>query len=64
AMFEDISHNLAVPHARGMATVLVIPKPDAVFNREPWEMVGANAAHVEFVTNDLEAFLTGLGHQA
>ena len=64
AMFEDIAHNLAVPHARGMATVLVIPKPDAVFNREPWEMVGASAAHVEFVTNDLEAFLTGLGHQA
>jgi putative hydrolase of the HAD superfamily len=64
AMFEDIAHNLAVPHARGMATVLVVPKPDATCNREPWEMVGSNAAHVEFVTNDLDAFLTGLGHTA
>jgi putative hydrolase of the HAD superfamily len=64
AMFEDISHNLAVPHARGMATVLVVPKPEAGVHREPWELAGANAAHVEFVTNDLEAFLTGLGHTA
>ncbi len=64
AMFEDISHNLAVPHARGMATVLVVPKPEAGVHREPWELAGANAAHVEFVTNDLEAFLTGLGHKA
>ena len=64
AMFEDIAHNLAVPHARGMATVLVVPKPEAGVHREPWELAGANAAHVEFVTNDLEAFLTGLGHQA
>jgi putative hydrolase of the HAD superfamily len=64
AMFEDISHNLAVPHARGMATVLVVPKPEAGVHREPWELAGANAAHVEFITNDLEAFLTGLGHKA
>jgi putative hydrolase of the HAD superfamily len=64
AMFEDISHNLAVPHARGMATVLVVPKPEAGVHREPWELAGANAAHVEFVTNDLEAFLTGLGNKA
>ncbi|MDB5545463.1 MAG: pyrimidine 5-nucleotidase [Hyphomicrobiales bacterium] len=64
AMFEDISHNLAVPHARGMATVLVVPKPEAGMHREPWELAGANAAHVEFVTNDLEAFLTGLGNKA
>jgi putative hydrolase of the HAD superfamily len=60
AMFEDISHNLVVPHARGMVTTLVVPKAGQEDHREPWEIAGANAAHVEFVTNDLEGFLAGL----
>jgi putative hydrolase of the HAD superfamily len=60
AMFEDISHNLVVPHARGMVTTLVVPKLGQHDHREPWEIAGAEAAHVEFVTNDLEGFLEGL----
>lgn len=64
AMFEDIAHNLAVPHARGMVTTLVVPKQGTRDHREPWEIAGVNSPHVEFVTNDLEGFLSGLGAQA
>lgn len=62
AMFEDIAHNLAVPHARGMKTVLVTPKSGAQDHREDWEIAaGAKAAHVDFMTQDLAGFLFGLG---
>ena len=62
AMFEDIAHNLAVPHTRGMRTVLVTPKIGAHDHREPWEIAkGAKAAHVDYLTDDLASFLVGLG---
>ena len=62
AMFEDIAHNLAVPHARGMKTVLVTPKAGAHDHREDWEIAaGAKAAHVDYLTDDLAGFLFGLG---
>jgi putative hydrolase of the HAD superfamily len=62
AMFEDIAHNLAVPHARGMKTVLVTPKTGAQDHREDWEIAAATkAAHVDYVTQDLAAFLFCLG---
>jgi putative hydrolase of the HAD superfamily len=64
AMFEDIAHNLAVPHARGMVTTLVVPENGAHDHRDAWEIAGAHEPHVEFVTNDLESFLTGLGREA
>ncbi len=64
AMFEDIAHNLVVPHARGMVTTLVVPVQGAHDHREPWEIAGADAGHVQFVTDDLEAFLSGLVAQA
>ena len=48
AMFEDIAKNLVVPHARGMATVLVT---------EPGLPPPAASAHVDFATSDLESFL-------
>ena len=51
AMFEDISKNLVVPHARGMATVLVT---------EPGLPAPAAQSHVDFTTPDLEMFLAGL----
>ena len=62
AMFEDIAHNLEVPHARGMKTVLVTPKSGTQDHREDWEIAaGAKAPHVDFVTQDLAGFLFGLG---
>ncbi|RAI04094.1 pyrimidine 5'-nucleotidase [Acuticoccus sediminis] len=57
AMFEDLSRNLAVPHARGMRTVLVVPEGTREVFRESWEMEGQNAPHVEYVTDDLTGFL-------
>ena len=63
AMFEDIAHNLAVPHARGMKTVLVTPETGARDHREDWEIAaGDKANHVDFLTDNLPAFLFGLGH--
>ena len=60
AMFEDLSKNLVVPHARGMATVLIVPPGSAEDNREPWERLGADAPYVDAATDDLAAFLVGL----
>ena len=57
AMFEDLSRNLAVPHARGMRTVLVVPEGTREVFREDWELEGRTAPHVEYVTDDLAAFL-------
>ncbi len=57
AMFEDISHNLVVPHARGMITTLIVPEQGGVDHRDPWDIAGADAAHIDFVTTDLDLFL-------
>lgn len=57
AMFEDIAHNLVVPHARGMVTTLVVPKLGQVDHRDAWDKAQGQHAHVDFVTNDLEGFL-------
>ena len=50
AMFEDLGQNLAVPHARGMVTVLVT-EVDSVPQALP---------HVDFYTSDLASFLAGM----
>ncbi len=60
AMFEDIAHNLAVPHGAGMLTVLVRPKEGADDHREAWEKHDDTPPHVDFVTDDLTGFLEGL----
>lgn len=60
AMFEDIVHNLEAPHARGMKTVLIVPKQGADDHREDWERHDAAPLHVDFITDDLTAFLEGL----
>jgi putative hydrolase of the HAD superfamily len=57
AMFEDLARNLAVPHARGMTTVLVVPQDVKDVSREAWELEGRDAAHVDHVTDDLTGFL-------
>jgi putative hydrolase of the HAD superfamily len=56
-MFEDLSRNLAVPAALGMATVLIIPGEATEILGEAWEQEGREAPHVDFVTDDLSAFL-------
>src|SRR5262249_30581015 len=38
AMFEDLARNLAVPHALGMTTVLVVPEHTREVFREGWEL--------------------------
>jgi putative hydrolase of the HAD superfamily len=60
AMFEDLARNLAVPHALGMTTVLVVPAKTREIFREAWEMEGRDAAHVDHVTENLAAFLQGI----
>jgi putative hydrolase of the HAD superfamily len=57
AMFEDLARNLAVPHSLGMTTVLVVPPHTREVFREEWELAGRDAAHVDYVTDDLARFL-------
>jgi putative hydrolase of the HAD superfamily len=57
AMFEDLSRNLEVPDALGMATVLVVPQGTEEVVREAWEFDGRDAPHVQWVTDDLARFL-------
>lgn len=57
AMFEDLSRNLEVPDAMGLATVLVVPRGIEVVVRETWEFDGRDAPHVQWVTDDLADFL-------
>ena len=57
AMFEDLARNLSVPHALGMTTVLVVPEGTREVFREDWELEGRDAAHVDYVTEDLTGFL-------
>ena len=56
-MFEDLARNLAVPHALGMTTVLVVPEHTREVFREGWELEGRDAPHVDHVTDDLVGFL-------
>lgn len=60
ALFEDLPRNLVVPHARGMTTVLVLPPHAEGPEREHWEIASGDEPHVDFVTEDLVAFLEGL----
>ncbi|MDE2364822.1 MAG: pyrimidine 5'-nucleotidase [Hyphomicrobiales bacterium] len=60
AMFEDIAHNLVVPHARGMTTTLVVPRSGDEVEREQWELSSGGEPHVDFVTDDLAAFLEAI----
>ena len=57
AMFEDLARNLAVPHALGMTTVLVVPPATREVLREGWELEGRDAPHVDHVTDNLVGFL-------
>ncbi|MGE0503688.1 MAG: pyrimidine 5'-nucleotidase [Rhizobiaceae bacterium] len=57
-MFEDLARNLAVPKALGMTTVLIVPNNFEPTFAEIWERDPAFDDDVDFVTDDLTAFLT------
>jgi putative hydrolase of the HAD superfamily len=60
-MVEDLANNLIIPHERGMATVLVVPKPGQMDHRDAFEILrDAAPPYIDFVTSDLARFLTGL----
>jgi putative hydrolase of the HAD superfamily len=59
-MFEDLARNLAVPKALGMTTVLVVPHNFEPTFSEIWERDPENEDDVDFVTDDLSAFLTAI----
>ena len=63
AMFEDLARNLAVPHALGMTTVLVVPEHSREVFREEWELEGRDAPHVDHVTDNLTAFLRAISQR-
>ncbi len=57
AMFEDLSRNLKVPSALGMKTVLVVPTGIREVLEDDWEMEGRDAPYVDYLTDNLGAFL-------
>jgi putative hydrolase of the HAD superfamily len=60
AMFEDLARNLEVPHALGMATVLVVPGGGGEGLSEEWEREGRDADFIDHVTDDLGGFLNSI----
>jgi putative hydrolase of the HAD superfamily len=59
AMFEDLVKNLKAPHEAGMRTVLITAKTGVNDLRDEWEHRQETPAFVDFVTDDLAAFLAG-----
>lgn len=59
-MFEDLARNLTVPKALGMTTVLIVPKNFEPTFSEVWERDIDESDQVDFVTDDLVAFLGAL----
>lgn len=57
AMFEDLSKNLKAPAELGMRTVLIVPRGVREVFRDAWDEEGREAPHVQFVTDDIAAFL-------
>jgi len=57
AMFEDLPRNLTVPKALGMKTVLLVPQNLEGTFTEWWERKGDGDDHIDYVTDDLAAFL-------
>ncbi|WP_099865800.1 pyrimidine 5'-nucleotidase [Pararhizobium haloflavum] len=57
AMFEDLPRNLTVPKAIGMKTVLIVPNNLEGPLGEVWEHEGYDGDHIDYVTDDLAAFL-------
>lgn len=60
AMFEDLPRNLKAPKERGMRTVLIVPNNLGETVLESWEQAGATDEHIDYMTEDLERFLTAV----
>jgi putative hydrolase of the HAD superfamily len=60
ALFEDIARNLIVPHRRGVTTVLVTPPEGETLEREAWEISHGAEPYVDFVADNLTAFLESI----
>ncbi|WP_420963697.1 pyrimidine 5'-nucleotidase [Brucella sp. IR073] len=56
-MFEDLARNLVVPKLLGMKTVLIVPKNFEPTFSEIWEKDPAFTDEVDYVTDNLAAFL-------
>lgn len=56
-MFEDLARNLTVPKALGMRTVLIVPHNFEPTFSEVWERDPDHEDDVDYVTDDLAAFL-------
>jgi putative hydrolase of the HAD superfamily len=61
AMFEDLARNLEVPKLLGMRTVLIVPPQMEELLGDAWEHEGRDGAHIDFITDDLAAFLARIG---
>lgn len=57
AMFEDLARNLRVPKELGMTTVLIVPRNFEPTYSEIWERDPKQEDEVDYVTDDLTAFL-------
>lgn len=60
AMFEDLPRNLKAPKALGMRTVLLVPRNLDDVLMERWETLSDEDDHIDYVTDDLAAFLSGV----
>ncbi|MBU1313204.1 MAG: pyrimidine 5'-nucleotidase [Alphaproteobacteria bacterium] len=60
AMFEDLPRNLKAPKALGMRTVLLVPRNLDDVLMERWETLSDEDDHIDYVTDDLAGFLTGV----
>ena len=60
-MFEDLARNLEVPKLLGMRTVLIVPPQMEELLGDAWEHEGRDGAHIDFITDDLAAFLARIG---
>ena len=56
-MFEDLARNLSVPKQLGMTTVLIVPNNFEPTFSEIWEQDPEHEDDVDYVTDDLSAFL-------
>ncbi len=57
AMFEDLPKNLRVPKNEGMVTTLLVPQGTREVFHEEWELEKQDGDPVDFVTDDMTAFL-------
>lgn len=60
AMFEDMPRNLEAPRKLGMTTVLILPGNMEDTFAEVWEHADSDGEHIDFVTDDLNYFLTNI----